>query len=225
MSKQENRGLGDDEFPPFASSPAHQQCRACGRSLPLSGFTKDKSKKNGHGTLCRACRSAYDAGHYAKHAAERRAKQALYDAKHAERRKQYDAGRIAESRARHAEYYVANRELFLARQSAYSKTEAGRASQAAARHNRRIRLNGHILTKQIISEVKEASNNICPYCGSPFTDGHIDHIVPVSRGGTNARDNLLYVCADCNHRKGNRLLADFLSMLNLKEDEQWLIAQ
>lgn len=33
-------------------------CRTCKKELPLSAFPKDASKKDGHGTQCKACRSA-----------------------------------------------------------------------------------------------------------------------------------------------------------------------
>ena len=47
----------------------------------------------------------------------------------------------------------------------------------------------------------------CRYCGSSPLDGarlHVDHIVPVSRGGSNDEGNLCAACSDCNHGKGNR---------------------
>ena len=36
------------------------------------------------------------------------------------------------------------------------------------------------------------------------TDIHIDHIVPLARGGTSELENLQAVCAGCNMRKGTR---------------------
>lgn len=49
----------------------------------------------------------------------------------------------------------------------------------------------------------------CQYCGS--TDGslHCDHVVPVSRGGTNAFSNLTTACRDCNLSKGARLVSEW----------------
>jgi hypothetical protein len=47
----------------------------------------------------------------------------------------------------------------------------------------------------------------CRYCGSTAADGktlHVDHIVPVSCGGSDDASNLCAACSDCNLGKGNR---------------------
>lgn len=47
----------------------------------------------------------------------------------------------------------------------------------------------------------------CGYCGREmrFNEMTIDHIYPLSRGGTNTPENLAACCASCNNRKGNAL--------------------
>ena len=50
----------------------------------------------------------------------------------------------------------------------------------------------------------------CVLCGnSPSHDPscvlHVDHVVPYSRGGKTAADNLRTLCAECNWGRGNRL--------------------
>lgn len=51
----------------------------------------------------------------------------------------------------------------------------------------------------------------CAYCGvdlkSLKTPSHFDHIIPVSRGGSNHRNNVLLVCQTCNLTKGPRSLS------------------
>ena len=51
-----------------------------------------------------------------------------------------------------------------------------------------------------------ATTQICPICGLPLDESAtIDHIVPLSRGGTNKRTNLRPVHEACNKLKGNLL--------------------
>ena len=52
--------------------------------------------------------------------------------------------------------------------------------------------------------------NLCLYCGKHLPDGELtrDHVVPVSRGGSDVWDNVVAACKRCNHFKGNRLLED-----------------
>lgn len=47
----------------------------------------------------------------------------------------------------------------------------------------------------------------CSYCGDPATV--IDHVVPLSRGGTNELANLAPACAPCNGSKGAKLLSEW----------------
>lgn len=48
----------------------------------------------------------------------------------------------------------------------------------------------------------------CQYCGScpPEVVLEVDHIKPVSKGGTNQVDNMITACFDCNRGKSNGLL-------------------
>jgi 5-methylcytosine-specific restriction endonuclease McrA len=56
----------------------------------------------------------------------------------------------------------------------------------------------------------KAEQPFCSYCGSPGTPKTnpltIDHIIPLSRGGTNRRDNLTVACLRCNVSKHDSLV-------------------
>lgn len=55
-------------------------------------------------------------------------------------------------------------------------------------------------------EVFKRDNYTCVECGATKEDGailHIDHIIPVSKGGTDELTNLQTLCADCNLNKSN----------------------
>jgi hypothetical protein len=63
-------------------------------------------------------------------------------------------------------------------------------------------------------EVLRRCNFACYYCGIPAAMGlkvlHIDHVIPVSLGGTNRFDNLVAACWDCNAGKTNGVPTDEL---------------
>ena len=49
----------------------------------------------------------------------------------------------------------------------------------------------------------------CRVCGKGAKDGvtlEIDHINPISKGGTNDTDNLWVLCFDCNRGKGDKVI-------------------
>lgn len=51
-------------------------------------------------------------------------------------------------------------------------------------------------------------SGICTYCGNK-RNPHVDHIVPVSRGGSNDFVNLTTSCGPCNQSKGPKLLREW----------------
>ena len=55
--------------------------------------------------------------------------------------------------------------------------------------------------------IRERDGNRCQYTGRLLRpgEGSIDHVLPRSRGGKNAWDNLVWAGKDVNARKGNRL--------------------
>lgn len=51
----------------------------------------------------------------------------------------------------------------------------------------------------------------CCYCGKSDVKLTIDHIVPISRGGTNSLNNIALACGHCNSSKGNKTLDEWLN--------------
>lgn len=63
----------------------------------------------------------------------------------------------------------------------------------------------------IQQRVREAARNRCSYCLSPqhlvMARLEIEHIVPLSKGGSNDESNLWLACPLCNRYKGNKTTA------------------
>ena len=67
-----------------------------------------------------------------------------------------------------------------------------------------------VITKR--GQVYYKTNGKCSYCGielDPFSDWHIDHIFPKSRGGSNELENLTPACKSCNSSKGSKTIDEW----------------
>lgn len=70
------------------------------------------------------------------------------------------------------------------------------------------------ISPQLRTEILERNGYTCQLCGSGPGDPdptdphrkvrlHIDHIVPISQGGTDNKDNLRVLCSTCNQGRSN----------------------
>lgn len=89
----------------------------------------------------------------------------------------------------------------------------GRQQRALYAAERRARLRGngvYVVTTRDLRRLVARWRGLCAYCQvDPWE--HMDHVLPISRGGRHSIGNLLPACAACNFRKSARLLAAFLA--------------
>lgn len=63
-----------------------------------------------------------------------------------------------------------------------------------------------LMTKALRKQIMERDNYRCQICGKYMPDEvglHIDHIIPISKGGKTVASNLQVLCSKCNGRKSN----------------------
>lgn len=157
--------------------------------------------------------------------------------KHYDRKRRQEnpqAGRDASKRARikHPEkkkqrgrdWYSKNSEKVKAKAAAWKKANPERAKELnaqsrkrnigtsqAARANRRAREVGALGAtspaewQEILTHFKRK----CVYCGIAQKRMHRDHVIPLSKGGTNWPQNLVPACFSCNPAKANSSLEEF----------------
>ncbi len=65
----------------------------------------------------------------------------------------------------------------------------------------------------------EKWNRTCAYCGKKNVPLEIEHIVPISRDGSNRVSNLTISCHECNQKKGNMTAEEF-GFPNLQKQAQ-----
>ena len=63
--------------------------------------------------------------------------------------------------------------------------------------------------RNVISKLKDEQGYRCAYCKNKFNKNNratIDHVVPISKGGSNHLGNLVAACAGCNRKKGSMII-------------------
>ena len=197
-----------DHIPDTASSKTCTQCHEC-YPATTEFFCRDKQQSSGLKPHCKRCNSAHARAYYSTHRQQCRAKGAEYAKTHREQRKQYDASRRTEKNRSLVIWFAKNpdkKKLYDRRYRAKYPDKV-RANRKRAKHKRRVQSLAD--TKPISAFDEKAQlkrqKSKCYYCKCKLEKYHIEHIVPISRGGGNDPDNLVLACPFCNQSKNNKL--------------------
>lgn len=116
----------------------------------------------------------------------------------------------------------------------YWRTRLSNEARRGARRAHRYRRAFQKLTSEdrksaeaFYREVKRAPWITCFYC-SKSVEGwisHVDHKVPLCRGGKHERRNLAAACGDCNLRKNRRTDQEFFEVLRLEREAQTALSR
>lgn len=109
-------------------------------------------------------------------------------------------------------YYLNNKQYFSKKNKNYRKSNSVYIS-LQNRKRKDLLKNYPIIKKQDISELLFRHNHKCYYCKIDVKVGfnlNMDHVIPLSRGGTHTIENLVPSCKLCNLRKGTKSIEEFL---------------
>lgn len=98
------------------------------------------------------------------------------------------------------------------------KTRIKARENAIIQFHKRRKVEGSF-TKFDIDDLYLKQRGSCPYCFKNLKkEFHIDHIKPISKGGTNWPDNLQLTCPTCNMQKAALSHEEFLALQKLKQN-------
>jgi len=196
-------------------------CTSCGRILPIAPafFQSRADGLDGFRADCLDCTRQRNAAHYESNRPAICRQQAQWRADHEASIKEWNrewrqanAQHLAEyrlcNRARRAVYNRENAEEIRERQREYNLSTRGRLARSIANHNRRIRMlsGGGRYTIEDAQQQFANQRGLCWWCSKSLQDGfHIDHYVPLAKGGSNGRENIVISCPTCNKKKGTKL--------------------
>lgn len=178
-------------------------CTKCKIEKPIEAFFKNKDKKDGLRSNCKECVKAYSKVNAEKIALKNKIYREVNKEKYAEHQKAYYQENRDMILEHVKKYRQENREIVLERKKAYYQTPRGKAEKRNSNHKRRtIKQQGDITNQQFL-ELQQSAKT-CYWCGVSLKgkEVHIDHYVPLSKGGEHTLSNLVISCSHCNLTKG-----------------------
>lgn len=201
-------------------------CTGCTKEFPatLDYFYKDKKNSSGLKSKCKECtlemNNEWKRNNPDKVAAQTKA----WAENHPERRKEIVKRFRANNPTKNTEYMRNWRESHREQYRTLDRTyrtkmrEATRQKGKQAYENnieryRAYSRNRYALkwslgthTADDVIRQYEKQQGHCFWCSEPVNQlYHVDHVIPVSRGGSNSPDNIVIACPSCNHRKSKLL--------------------
>ncbi len=133
--------------------------------------------------------------------------------------KKYYEENSKDIKAYQKEYNIENKEKVAKRKKEYYKSEKGSMvkinSENKRRHIKKMKSDGTLSLRYVYPLTKELQNlldkqdNKCNNCRCKISrelkNIHLDHHIPLSKGGSHSIDNVAWLCAECNMKKHDTL--------------------
>lgn len=205
-----------------------KKCSSCKTLKPLSEFGKRSASKDGLMYACKSCWNSKNAIRASK--PEYKARKAFYAETHKDQHKEsvkkYKAKNAEIIRKKNAAYRAmnakklketelawrnANKERIRATGDRWRKNNPEAAREIVrTRRARRASVGGTLSTglREILFKKQKGK---CACCGLPLgMDFHLDHIIPLAKGGENIDSNIQLLRATCNRIKAAKHPIDFM---------------
>lgn len=187
-------------------------CRACGARKPHNADNFYRSGKTFH-RLCKQCFALkgrkwwLENGGTGERVSKRSVKPQATHCTVCMVMKPYDLVHFySEVRSTHGVGRVC-RECKRQQTNEYNRREATAIKRAARRSNRRALTKGeaNTVSTEQIEKLIQGQKRKCWWCSVKLKDFHIDHRIPLARGGQHEVSNLVISCPTCNLRRNKSL--------------------
>lgn len=175
-----------------------RRCHKCREIKQLAEFSKGT-------TRCKVCLSK-DQLHWRKNNQERVKRN----------RQEYRAKNRELIVAKDRQYYLKNSSRIIENVRLWRKNNPIKKKIQSETRRARERLAEGTFEESDVLYLYEKQNGLCIYCGENLsTSLTIDHIIPLSRNGSNWPSNIQLLCFSCNASKGDKTHDEYIEYLKI----------
>lgn len=157
----------------------YKTCTKCKQTKSVKEFYRDNSRIDGRHPYCRGCQSANN-----------------------NRYKENNPDAVARNKK---EWAITNKTKVQDSARKWQRQNRAKANAITLRY--RAAKKKVSLFKVTEKDIKKILSKPCAYCGA-FAN-HVDHVIPISRGGLHGIGNLVPACATCNTSKNNKTIMEW----------------
>lgn len=191
---------------------AEKRCTRCNLVKEAADFHRQSTTSTGLDNYCRECRKAYGAQHY------RANKERHYETVKLWSKRNPEKDAIIRRKARSSDKYKANTKVYreknreALRETVHKWYLNNREHCTLKKHRRRAKeLAGGSFSAKQWRELLASTGNRCLACGTAAAETKLgkltmDHVIPLSKGGSNTIDNIQPLCLPCNISKARRTI-------------------
>ena len=196
----------DDFYPHHRNKDSYVACKECCKKANRKSYEKNRQRNQDRA-------KAWKLKNPKKISEQRKKWAAKNPGRDQANRRKYLS--IPENKARaaaiHKEWKAKNMDRYLEKCNEWLKNNPEFSQRKS--NIRRARKKGAdgSFTKEDIADMHIKQKRKCAICKCSIKDSyHIDHIIPLFRGGSNYRKNLQLTCQTCNLKKGHKDPIDFM---------------
>jgi len=202
----------------------YKACTKCNQVKTLDSFGKSSASKSGLKPLCKSCKANQNLN-YRKNNSEkiRLANKSWYE-KNTDKIKQYKENRVQTdsgySARKNREYHHRNKTKMNAKSRAWRALNYDKARELEkvyrlnnpeigrlqSQKRRALKRQGEVF-KVNVKDCQKMLNQPCFYCGTKAI--HLDHVIPLVRGGRHSIGNLVPSCSKCNTSKNKKTIMEW----------------
>lgn len=185
-------------------------CRKCNVEKPATEFHKQSEKKDGLQSRCKVCKLSENASWYAenaeRHAENGRAWNLANPEKRVSYSRKYRKSNPEKAKESYQSWNAANPEKRAEIYKAYRTANPEKFAQKYRNRRAKKKSSGGSHTTSDVRAIFESQRGLCANCPNKLIKSgknryHVDHIVPLAKGGSNDKYNLQCLCPGCNLRK------------------------